>query len=228
MEKYFLNYDDPSAEKNYLTAKHYVNDLQKIDSTESIHDSHRRCANLSFTNQFMVIDADAVLLDTFKLANIYDIVKDQSFVYIFSAYNPINDLEYGHGGIKIFQKKFFTAHDGVDMSTSFVGKVKSIKQTLNIHKFNTTPFHTWRTAFRECVKLSSGIIENRNVLDDEYRLTQWCEKFNNVNYAEFAKHGALAGREFGHSNKFDTNALKLINNFTWLTQHYEQVATLTP
>ena len=175
----------------------------------------------------MVIDADAVILDTFKLVNVYELVKDQNFVYIFTAYNPVNDLEYGHGGIKIFQKKYFTNTTSVDMSTSFVGKVKPVKLTLNIHKFNTTPFHTWRTAFRECVKLSSGIIENRNTLDDEYRLTQWCERFNNVNFAEFAKSGALAGREFGSKNKADEHTLKLINNFTWLKEQYEQVGPIS-
>lgn len=224
MEKYFLNYDDPNSEKNYLTAKTYILDLQKINSTQSIHDSHRQCANSSFTNQFMVIDADAVLLDTFKMINVYETVKDQNFVYIFSAFNPINDLEYGHGGIKIFQKKYFTNSNSVDMSTSFVGKIRPIKLTLNIHRFNTTPFHTWRTAFRECVKLSSEIIENRNPLDDEFRLTQWCEKFNNVSYVEFAKLGALAGREYGFTNKSNIDRLKLINNFAWLKEQYEQVA----
>jgi hypothetical protein len=228
VEKYFLNYDDPNAEKNYLTAKTYILDLQKINSSQSIHDSHRQCANSSFTNQFMVIDADAVLLDTFRMTNIYETVKDQNFVYIFSAFNPVNDLEYGHGGIKVFQKKYFTNNNSIDMSTSFGGKVKSVKLTLNIHRFNTTAFHTWRTAFRECVKLSSGIIENRNTLDDEFRLTQWCEKFNNVSYAEFAKLGALAGRDFGSTNKSNIDTLKLINNFAWLKEQYEQVAPTAP
>lgn len=224
MEKYFLNYDDPNAQKNYKKAKEKILDLQKIDTEMSIHSSHRLCAEKSLTNQFMVIDADAVILHNFNLSDIYEITKDQNFVYIFSAINPINNLEYGHGGIKIFQKKFFNNDNKIDMSTSFVGKIKTIKKTLNLHKFNTSSFHTWRTAFRECVKLSSSVIENRNPLDDEYRLTQWCEKFNNVDFVEYAKSGALLGREFGYKNKNDLTQLSYINDFNWLKDQYEQLA----
>ena len=36
-------------------------------------------------------------------------------MYIFSARNPINGLEYGHGAIKIFQKQFFTDLEVVDL-----------------------------------------------------------------------------------------------------------------
>jgi len=219
MEKFFLKYDDPLADENFAKAKVFMPDIQNIQSTKKIADAHQECANLSFTDQFMVVDADAVILNTFKMTEIYDLTKDKNFVYIFAARNPVNDLEYGHGGIKIFQRKFFGNQTGVDFSTSFYGKIKSVKKTLNIHKFNTSPFHAWRTAFRECVKLSAGTIENRNVLKDQERLDIWCSKFNNVEYAEHVKSGALAGREFGI--KHSGNDLLIINDFRWLYDTFE-------
>lgn len=223
MEKFFLTFDDPYATENFLRAKSFIPDLQQINTKMSIIDSHKMCGSLSLTNQFMVLDADAYLLDDFKMSEIYDITKDPNFVYIFSARNPVNDLEYGHGGVKIFQRKFFDDREVVDFSTSFLGKIRTVKKTLNIHRFNTSPFHSWRTAFRECVKLSSSTIINRNSLDDEYRLTTWCEKFNDVEHVELIKLGATQGRDFGNKNKKNLQELKKVNDFTWLRTAYEQV-----
>lgn len=223
MEKFFLAFDDPNVDENFDRAKLFIHDLQQINTKLSIVESHKMCGSLSLTNQFMVLDADAYLLEEFKMSEIYDITKDPNFVYIFAARNPVNDLEYGHGGVKIFQRKFFNDREVIDFSTSFLGKIRTVKKTLNIHRFNTSPFHAWRTAFRECVKLSSSTIINRNSIDDEYRLTTWCEKFNDVDYADFVKTGALQGRDFGNSNKHNPQELKKVNDFTWLKKAYEQV-----
>ena len=227
MEKFFLAYDDPKLEQNFLSASTKIHDLQKIVSTESIAASHTRCGQLSLTDQFMVMDADCVLLDTFNIFEVYKDTMDKNFMYIFSARNPVNGLEYGHGAIKIFQRNFFKDEQVVDFSTSFYGKIKHIKKTLNIHKFNSSPFHAWRTAFRECVKISSGTIKNRNIVEDEYRLTTWCEVFDNVEYVEYVKSGALEGRKYGYANKDNTTELMKINDFKWLKDQYEQVVSRT-
>lgn len=223
MEKFFLAFDDPNVAENFDRARSFIPDLQQINTKMSIVESHRMCGDLSLTNQFMVLDADAYILDNFKMSEIYETAKDPNFVYIFSALNPVNDLEYGHGGVKIFQRKFFTNTEVVDFSTSFLGKIRTVKKTLNVHKFNVSPFHAWRTAFRECVKLSSSAIVNRNSIDDDYRLTTWCEKFNDVDNAEFVKIGATQGRDFGYSNKNNLQELKKVNDFAWLRKAYEQV-----
>jgi hypothetical protein len=228
MEKFFLAFDDPFIDQNYDLAHSKIKDLRKVITHRTISGSHKYCAELSLTDQFMVLDADAVLLDNFNLFDVYQRVEDPNYIYIFRARNPVNDLEYGHGGIKIFQRKFFSDVEAVDFSTSFKGKIKTVDMVLNVHAFNTTPLHSFRTAFRECVKLASGTIPNRNVAQDEYRLSVWCEKFNDVPWVEFAKEGALLGREYGHKNKNDESQLRVINDFKWLMKQYEQVAKRSP
>ena len=217
MEKFFLKYDDPLGDENYFRAREFIPDLQKVNTTKNIAESHGQCARMSLTDQFMVIDADAYLLDTFKMTEIYELTTDPNFVYIFAARNPVNGLEYGHGGVKVFHYDLLGESKNVDFSTSAVGHIKSVKKTLNIHRFNTSPFHAWRTAFRECVKLSSGIIPNRNSTIDAYRLETWCTVFNDVDFVEEVKDGALAGRDFGRKGQ----GLQLINDFNWLYEAYE-------
>ena len=206
----------PFADKNFSKAKEKLPTLKKIVSGKGIHDSHKHCAEQSLTNRFIVLDADCELLENFSYTTFLNELTDESKVFVFRAVNPINDLVYGHGGIKVFDRRLFKNNNAVDMTTAF--DIVPVNYVTNIHRFNSTPFHTWRTAFRECTKLSSGTVKLRNTKDDEYRLTVWCEKFNNVENAEYAKLGAIAGREYGFKNK----DLQQINNFSWLKEKFEE------
>jgi hypothetical protein len=226
VEKFFLNFDEPNVVTNFARAKSVFPTIQCFDTQASIAESHKNCANKSFTDQFMVIDADNYLLD-FSLVDFYDSVKLKNKIYVFRSRNPVNDLEYGHGGVKIFQKSLFVDRDVIDFTTSFKGHIQIVNMVLSIHNFNTSPFQAWRTAARECAKLSAGIIPNRNNFQDEYRLHTWCSKFNNVENAEFVKLGALFGREFGNTNKDRPLILKRINDFKWLKDKYEQLVQRT-
>lgn len=220
MEKYFLSYDDPNLEENFKRAKKFIPDLILHSTDLSIAQSHRECGNRSLTNMFMVIDSDAYILDNFKLSEIYDEISNPEYMYIFNAKNPINDLEYGHGAIKIFQRRFFDDSDVVDFSTSFFGTIRHIRKTLNIHRFNSSAFHTWRTAFRECVKLSANTIKNSNKWDDEYRLDVWCNIANGSDFSDECLAGAKAGRNYGLKNKSELTELRKINNFSFLKEQY--------
>lgn len=224
MEKFFLNYDDSNAEENFAKAKSVLPTIQRLNTITSIAESHKACASKSFTDQFMVVDSDNYLLD-FSLNDVYDSVKEKNKIYVFRSKNPVNDLEYGHGGVKVFQRSLFVDKDVIDFTTSFNGHIRIVKKVLSIHKFNSTPFQAWRTAVRECAKLSSGIIPNRNNSEDEYRLDIWCSKFNNVENAEFVESGAKFGREFGTANKDRPLILKKINDFKWLKDKYEQMVS---
>ena len=50
--------------------------------------------------------------------------------------------------------------------TSIRNKFRAMPEVSNTTNFNTSPFETWKSAFRECCKLSSKIIDfcNFNLL----------------------------------------------------------------
>jgi hypothetical protein len=87
----------------------------------------------------------------------------------------------------------------------------------NITRFNTDPFTTWRSAFRECCKLASRIIDRQDDKETQERLDIWCEKSND----SFALEGARAGRAFGTENKTNLDALKKINDYDWLKEQFD-------
>jgi hypothetical protein len=217
MDKWFLIYDDPLADRNFKKAKQKLDTLSEIVTGTGIHDSHRACALKSLTDRFLVLDADCEILDDFNYTTFLEHLTSEKKVFVYRAINPVNNLVYGHGGIKVFDRRLFNNNNAVDMTTAF--DIVPVDYITNIHKFNSTAYHTWRTAFRECVKLASGTVKLRNKKDDEYRLTTWCEVFNDVDFAEFAKQGALAGREYGYKNEELSN----INNFKWLKSKFKDI-----
>ena len=77
---------------------------------------------------------------------------------------PINDLEYGYGGVKLPSTLLTRNMDKttVDMTTSISNKFEVIQRNFNITKFNTDEWSTWKSAFRECAKLASKTIDRQD------------------------------------------------------------------
>ena len=50
---------------------------------------------------FWVIDADAEVTEEFMFDYIPD-VYDKEVVHVWGSKNPVNGLEYGYGGVKLF------------------------------------------------------------------------------------------------------------------------------
>jgi len=68
-----------------------------------LHAAHQECAKRSFTSHFFVVDADNIITDPNVFA--YKIPwYDTQYVHLWYALNPVNDLEYGWGGLKLFPK----------------------------------------------------------------------------------------------------------------------------
>jgi hypothetical protein len=111
--------------------------------------------------------------------------------------------------------------DNVDMTTSISNNFFPVNQIASITNFNTDPFNTWKSAFRECVKLSSKVIDNQVNKDTEDRLDAWCTAGNEKPYGDMCIKGAQAGRAYGRANKGNVEALKLINDFSWLQERWE-------
>jgi hypothetical protein len=220
---FFLSYKEKDAEDNWHRLQFICPDAKRINGVKGILNAHMAAANSSTTDMFYVVDADAYIVDDFKF-DFVPYIQDRRHVHIWHSINPINDLEYGYGGVKLFPKcgLLDNKKNLIDVSTS-LGDVRVIEKLACETKFNTDPFNTWKSAFRECAKLSSKIIKNQKNTETTYRLEQWINKGSNKLFGEYSIAGAIAGKEFGEN----TTDLFLINNFEWLQKkflkHYPQV-----
>ena len=169
---------------------------------------------------FWVVDGDARIADDFNFE--YKDVEKFT-VYVWSSINPVNKLRYGYGGVKLLPKKLTLSMDinKPDMTTSISEKFKIVSEVSNITEFNVDPFSTWRSAFRECVKLASKVIDRNYDEETEPRLETWCTVGADEKYGYYSIEGAKEGRRYGYDSIGDDAALRKINDFDWLKDRYE-------
>lgn len=206
----FISYNEPNADENFARLKARFPLTKRIHGVKGIHQAHIAAAKNSFTRMFWVVDGDAEVLDTFN----FDYKpKDLEMVYVWRSRNPVNGLEYGYGGVKLLPKLLTLTMNTstVDMTMSISNKFMAVNEVSNITVFNTDPFSSWRSAFRECCKLA--VIGNSEAL---LRLNRWCTIGSDLD----AIQGALAGKNYGEKNASNPEALLKINDFTWLQDRW--------
>jgi hypothetical protein len=218
----FISYQEPNADKNFERLLKQFPDrvIHRVHGVEGIHQAHIEAAKVCDTVMFWVVDGDAEVLDTFNFElQVPKWQKDNVFVW--RSRNPVNDLEYGYGGIKLFPVKETLEMDvtKTDMTTSISTKFNAMSEVSNITVFNTDAFSTWKSAFRECCKLSSKTIRGQVDNETDERLQIWTTVSRNVPFSEYAIAGAIAGKQYGLSNGVD---LGLINNFDWLYEQFQK------
>jgi hypothetical protein len=219
---FFISYDESNADENYKKLTSRFPYAQRIHGVKGIHQAHIAAAKKSFTKMFWVVDGDAEILETFNFD--YIVSKyDQECVHVWRSKNPVNGLEYGYGGVKLLPKHLTIKMDitSSDMTTSISSLFKAIPEISNITAFNTDPFSTWRSAFRECVKLSSKSISKQIDNETNERLHIWCTVSNGL-YSEYSLMGANAGKKYGEIYKDNLEELKKINDFEWLKNEFEK------
>ena len=220
----FISYYEPNAEQNFddlysrfNTVGVFGDRVKRVSNVKGIHNAHIEAAKLAKTSYFYVVDGDAKVVQDFKFAHT---AEERDIVHVYHSANPINDLTYGYGGVKLLPTTLTHNMDitTTDMTTSISDKFKVINEVSNITAFDTDAFSTWKSAFRECAKLASKTINRQDEEETNARLKTWTT-YATGSYKRDALRGANAGMQFGLSNSSDLN---LINDFDWLKGQFNE------
>ena len=219
----FISYNEPTADENFKNLKSKFPRAKRVHGVKGIHQAHIAAAKLADTCMFWVVDGDAEIIEDFVFDHEVS-TYEKDIVHVWRSKNPINDLVYGYGGVKLLPTTMTLNMDTSkpDMTTSISSKFKAVKAISNITAFNTDPFNTWKSAFRECCKLSSKIIDRQKNEETMHRLDVWCTLGYDRPFGELAIAGAKAGKEYGSANKDNLEALKKINDFDWLQRKFNE------
>ena len=218
----FISYNEPNANDNWKALVSRFPYARRIHGVKGIHQAHKTAAKLfGITEKFWVVDGDTQIEESFTFNPPHDLWEDA--VYVYRARNPVNNLMYGYGGIKLLPRIKTSMMDvnNADMSTSISENFFIIEEIASVTCFNTDPFNTWKSAFRECVKLSSKIIDNQVNIETEERLNVWCTLGQDRPHGQWCINGAIEGKEYGKSNAGNIEAIKKINDFNWLDEYFK-------
>ena len=242
LDVFFLSYNEPYADENYAKLRELVPNARRVNGIKGFAAAHQECARRSFTNNFYVIDSDAIIVEDFDFIftpskyNKWWQQPESNYICVWSSINPINDLIYGHGGVKIIPKQPLLCDnkDVIDFTTGFGLKTKVFDEVSNITAFNYDEFNTFRSAFRECAKLMSNIT-NRTLIDSldpaeaikikkeaEYRLNIWTTVGKDKKFGEHCIQGAIQGKKYGTEFADNSKKLKLINDYDWMGNEFNR------
>jgi hypothetical protein len=220
----FISYNEPNAEKNWLRVLEKSPKAFRINGIKGIVNAHKCAAELATTDMFYVVDGDAYLTDEWSF-EYQPGIFDRGCVHVWRSRNPVNGLEYGYGGVKLLPRQLTLDVDPncVDMTTSISTRFKPMNKVSNVTEFNTSEFNTFRSAFRECTKLSSNILKRQLARESIKRLHVWCTVGEDKTFGEWAIAGALAGKKFGWANQSDPDELQKINDSDWVQNKFNEL-----
>jgi len=115
----FLSYDEEYADTNYNKLLERFPKAKRLHNEKGILRAHKLAARLSETDMFYIVDADAEIVPTFDFSY-QPHSLDRNSVHVWYSHNPVNDLEYGYGGVKLFPTKALKTYLGspVDFTTT--------------------------------------------------------------------------------------------------------------
>ncbi len=215
---FFVSYNEPNADENWQRVIKRFPHAKRVHGIKGIDNAHRMCATLSKSGMFWTIDADAVIHDDFNFDYVPEI-KERPYLYIWHSLNPVNGLEYGWGAVKLWPTQLVLNFDGnwLDFTTT-VGNIRMMPEVVATSAFNTDEWTSWRSGFRETVKLCVNV-SNGDHEQSLYRLVTWLTIAKPVQYASDAQDGAIDGFNFFLSANCLSDLL-IINDFDKLKPLY--------
>jgi hypothetical protein len=214
----YISNGEPYAEKHYqhlLKSVKTGNKIHRVDGINGRTAAYQAAASVSTTAWFFAVFAKLEVNAKFDWLWQPDIVKGPLH-YIFHAHNPVNGLEYGHMAMIAYNKSLTlsTEYTGLDFVMTKPHIILPI-QSGTAH-FNQDPIVTWRTAFRECLKLK------QNGSDESLqRLKTWATVAAGSNYV-WSLRGAYDAVEYYDSVDGKFEDLLLSYDWAWLNIYFQK------
>lgn len=212
----FISNGESMAEKNWENLKSICPRAKRSDGVTGRELAYKTAAELSDTDWFYAVFAKTEVLPDFA----FDLQPDrlqQPKHYILHSRNPLNGLEYGAMNINLYNKQLvLDTKPGLDFTLSVLHE--TIPVVASISRFNTDPWVTWRSAFREVLKLKLEVDEGAGPVI-QHRLDVWCTCAEGEN-AEHCLQGAQDALEYYNSVNADYEKLKLSFDWAWLQDYY--------
>jgi hypothetical protein len=214
----FFSNGEASADKNYehlLKITHGLpNKVTRIDGVNGRVKSQHAAANNSDTAWYFLVNAKLKVTAKFDFSWQPDRLQIPKH-YIFHATNPINGLVYGHQAIVANNKKLTLANFGTGLDFTMDSEHEVVPIISGIGMYNSSEWDTWRTAFRECIKLKASKTE-----ENQIRLNTWLT----VGLGEFYQYslqGAKHAVEYYDEVSGDFEKLRLSYDWDWINCYYK-------
>jgi hypothetical protein len=216
----FLSNGETGAEEHYEhllnITKNLPNRVVRVDGVNGRAAAYHAAAEASETPWMFTVFAKLKVSPKFD----FNWQPDRMQVpkhYIFHAKNPVNGLTYGHQAMIAYNKKLTLANDGKGLDFTLDDEHEVVPLISGTAQYNTDEFSTWRTAFREVIKLRA---DDSDVSKE--RLDAWLNKAEG-DFAQYSIKGALDADEYYDEVDGDFDKLKLSYEWVWLREKFDEI-----
>jgi len=228
----FIDNGEPNAEHNYKqlgesASLRWINRIHRSSGINGRVAAYRAAAELSTTPWFFAVFAKLQVEKKFDWAWQPDRLQEPKH-YIFHAYNPITALTYGHQAIIAYNRQLVLTNTapGLDFTLDQAHEVVPVLS--GVAMYNDSAWMTWRTAFRECIKLKHSLPD----VENEYRLSQWLSNTRTfrslLQHSEWSVRGAEDAVEYYEQVNGDFVELRKSYDWAWLASYAFLKRNLTP
>ena len=223
----FIDNGESNAEHTYqhlceVASLTWANRIHRSSGVTGRVAAYRAAAELSTTPWFFAVFAKLWVSDDFNWRWQPDRLQEPKH-YIFHAKNPVNGLVYGHQAMIAYNKKLVLENTapGLDFTLDQAHEVVPILS--GVAHYNESPWMTWRTAFRECIKLRASLPD----VENEYRLGKWL-KITSSARSIYSVQGAEDAIEYYEAVGGDFAELKKSYDWEWLASYAFMKRNLLP
>ena len=215
----FLSNGEPNADENYENllklTRGLPNKVTRIDGVNGRVAAYHKTADASTTSWYFVVWGKLFVNPKFDWSWQPDRLQIPKN-YIFHAKNPLNGLVYGHQAVVAYNKKLALSTKGKQLDFTMESPHQVIPILSGTANYNCDVWTTWRTAFRECIKLRyDNTEENKN------RLKTWLTTANGE-FADYSIKGANNAIEYFDSVDGEYSKLKLSYEWDWLREKFQK------
>jgi hypothetical protein len=224
----YISNGEPDAELWYehllrtVSAAGATNWVRRVKDVNGRANAIRTAAEISQTDWFFAVPAKLKVSIDFDWGWQPDYLQEPKH-YIFHSKNPVNGLEYGHMAAVAYNRQLTleTIEHGLDFTLSKPHAV--IPVVSGTAHYNTTPELTWRTAFRECIKLFDDVQKNGSV-ESQYRLDCWLGEAKGE-HSMWSLLGAKDAIDYWLTCEGKYEFLMLTFEWWWLKDYYAKIYT---
>ena len=228
----YISNGEPDAERWFehlqkvLDQRHVIadfpmfsNKLHRVSNVNGRVAAYQAAAQVSTTLWFFAVFAKLEVDMKFDFKWQPDYWQEPKH-YIFNAKNPINGLEYGHMGMIAYNKRLVLENNNPGIDFTLSQPHESVPKLSGVAHFNQDPWTTWRTAFREVLKLKMFMSTNPT-LETEHRLDVWCNQAAGM-YSNYSKQGAQDAIAYYEEVEGDLDKLQLSFEWDWLRNRFKE------
>ena len=215
----FISNGESMAQQNFDRLRSICPRAKHCSNVDGREKAYKTAASMSNTDWFYAVFAKTWVYDNFKFDYSVDYWQEPKH-YIFHSKNPLNGLEYGSMNINLYNKELvLTTKSGLDFTLSSLHT--TVPLCISETHFNSDPYITWRSAFREVIKLRQEIEEHGRI-EVAYRYNIWKTVANGEN-AEWCLRGANDGDRYYTEVNGDSDKLQLSFDWKWLKKYYDTI-----